>query len=217
MKKGILLLLVLTVICRSGFGGDAPIRLYKEFLSEMSYEEVKRKPNMQVAHDFEDIRLYREDEKFGGQTWEQRFHFQENSLTAVSLHSYNTENYMPAVLTIANSGFSLLYMESATQSLDCLELIQTQQQSTVLKAVEEFEQEGLSSNFLMLMYVDTPAFQKMMLLTGEETLSQLLAALSGDTRVVSVKASALENPDEPTLLVTFSTLVNLVRSLKEDF
>lgn len=220
MKKYILILL-LPIICQPIFGGDTTIRLYKDFTAGMSYDEVKRKPNVHDATKLEipTVRLYREVEIFGGQNWGQLFGFYENKLTEVSLLSYNIEQYQPAINTVVNSGFVLVYMESATQWLDCIALYRTQNQEVIFSGIDEFEQNALNHNHLTLLFVEKSILQRYMpqLIDKESPSKFLMAILPENARLVTVVVTALEDPENPLLTLTFSAPSYARSILKEDF
>ena len=210
----------IVVISSGAVHAGERIRIYKEFTTGMTYEEIRNEPGILDAAELgiPAVRLYREAEKFGGLDWAQLFSFHDNKLTDVSLVSLDIQQYQQAAITIANSGFSLVHMQSAARELDCVALYLTETQDAVLRAVDEFEREALDSDHLMLIYVDDPSLQKIIpRLTGDESPSQVLALFPANTRSATVVISALEDPENPFLTLTFSTPLYALSLLREDF
>lgn len=219
MKKQYCAIAFTFVISMSVVFAGEQIRLYKEFTSGMTYREVKSKPHVLEATELgiPGVRLYRDVEKFAGHNWEQLFSFHDDKLTDVSLVSNVLEQYAPAVLTVANSGFTLAHMTSATQELDCLLLQMTETQEAVIQAVTAFEQTALNDNHLELLYIDNSAIEKIApKLTGKESLSQLLMMFPESTRTVEIIATVSDD-SESILAVSFSTPIYAMGMLTEDF
>lgn len=220
MKFMISMIFLAVLAAPSAFGREEPIKLYKEFVFGMGYDEVRHKAGVQDATTLgiPSVLLYREGEEFGGEKWTQLFEFHNNSLISVILASEKIESYQPAVLTIAHSGFTLDEMTSLTNSLDCLTLATQTDQSTLIKRIEEFEKTALEEGYLELLYVDNSSISKILpYILDKKTQNEILENVPPNTRMINVIVTTDEETGLPRIVIGFATPVHAIGIYREDF